>query len=257
MPWPELTAELSRYVYPLAHFDGLTLPARDPAGVADFWRHTIPGTVHEQNGTVRIDPHSGRAKAEILRLTRTPTLPADPDRVHLDIRLAGPDPAPLLAAGASVISAPPGAFLPATVSAFSAPEDPWWVLADPEGNRFCAYPAVDHRPAGVFQLVVKCRRPVALAHWWARILGGQIEHEGEATVVTGAPDFPWDFMVFDPVPEPRNGPNRLRWHLILRDPDPGILVRGGATVLRRPASDGPAWLLADPEGNAFHATPAP
>ncbi len=242
MPWPRLTAELSRYVYPLAQFDGLTLTARDPDRLADFWCHNIPGTLTEEtNGGLRLNPSSDRAKAEILRLTRMPQPPADPDRVHLDVRLPTPDPGHLLAAGATVISSPS--------------DDPWWVLADPEGNRFCAYASADDRPAGIFELVVKCRWPVALAHWWARILGGQIEREGEAAVVAGAPDFPWDYMVFDPVPEPRNGPNRLRWHIVLSDPDPGILVRGGATILRHPTEESPSWTLVDPEGNAFYASP--
>lgn len=245
MPWPRLTDELSRYVYPLAHFDGLTLPAADPFALAAFWCHNIPGTLcEEKDGTLRINPASHRAKAEKLRLTRTPSLPADLDRIHLDIRLPGADPAPLRTAGASAITSP-------------TPENPWWVLADPEGNRFCAYPSADNRPAGVFQLVVKCQWPVALAHWWARILGGQIEREGEAAVVTSTPGFPWDYLLFDPVPEPRNGPNRMRWHIILRDPDPEILVRGGATILRHPTADSPSWMLVDPEGNAFYAAPPP
>ena len=45
-------------------------------------------------------------------------------RVHLDVRLPEPDPAPLLAAGATLVSEPDG-------------ERHWWVLADPEGNEFC------------------------------------------------------------------------------------------------------------------------
>jgi hypothetical protein len=47
-------------------------------------------------------------------------------RFHLDIRLPAPDPAPLVAAGARLVSSPDG-------------ETPWWVLADPEGNEFCAF----------------------------------------------------------------------------------------------------------------------
>lgn len=48
-------------------------------------------------------------------------------RVHLDLRLAGAEPAPLLAAGARLVREPDG-------------EVGWWVLADPEGNEFCAFP---------------------------------------------------------------------------------------------------------------------
>jgi Glyoxalase-like domain len=47
-------------------------------------------------------------------------------RIHVDFRLAEPDPAALVGAGATVVRDPG--------------DDPWWVLADPEGNEFCAFP---------------------------------------------------------------------------------------------------------------------
>ncbi|WP_153040145.1 VOC family protein [Actinoplanes sp. TFC3] len=242
-----MNEELSRYVVPLAQFDGLALQAEDPRRIASFWHHNLPDSRYDA-ARLRLDPSPLRARAEILRLLPTSRLASDPARVHVDIRLPGGDPTALLAAGATVVREPG--------------TDPWWVLADPEGNQFCGFPSVDERPAGVFELVVKCRDAHSLAFWWGRVLGGAVAHEGEAAVVSGAPDFPWDYMVFDPVPEPRKGPNRLHWHLILRDSDPLELVKLGATVLRRPGEPMPCpttdghWMLADPEGNEFCAVPA-
>ena len=129
------------------------------------------------------------------------------------------------------------------------------MLADPEGNDLCAYAAVDNRPPGIFELVVKSRDALAQAHWWARVLGGHVEIEGEAAAVVGAPQFPWDFMLFDPVPEPKITENRMRWHVVLRDREPVVLTDAGATVLRKPTADDNAWVLADPEGNEFCAVP--
>ncbi|MFI5933201.1 VOC family protein [Actinoplanes sp. NPDC051494] len=243
-----ISEELQRFVLPLARFDGVALQARNPRDLAGFWHHNLPGTTADEGrGRLRLNPSHSRAAAEILRLIPTPAPAPDPSRVHFDIRLPGQSPTELLEAGASVIRHPG--------------EDPWWVLADPEGNHFCAYPAVDDRPAGVFQLVVKCHDAPALAHWWADILSGQVTLEGESALMTGAPEFPWDYMLFDPVPEPRTGPNRMHWHVELRDPEPHILVKRGAKVLHTPftappcdAHDG-AWILADPEGNEFCALP--
>ncbi|WP_306214266.1 VOC family protein [Actinoplanes sp. RD1] len=241
MSWPTLNTELSAYVRPIAQFDGLSLAARDPHALAAFWTATGfgPGRQHLTAGGLRLDPAPHRAPAEILRLTPDPAPPPDTDRLHVDVRLPGPDPTPLLGLGATIIRAPAA--------------DPWWVLADPEGNQLCAYAATDDRPPGVFQFVVKCRRPLPLARWWSRVLGGEVSEEGESAVVSGAPDFPWDFMVFDPVPENRTGRSRLRWHLLLRDPDPYVLTHAGATLLSTTPAG--SWLLADPEGNAFVAAP--
>ncbi|WP_305789357.1 VOC family protein [Symbioplanes lichenis] len=241
MSWPSLNAELSAYVRPIAQFDGLALCSRDPGRLAGFWSMAgFGGLRHDlADGSLRLDPASGRPKAEIMRLTPDPAPPGDADRIHPDIRLPGRTPAPLIAAGATIVR-PPG-------------DDPWWVLADPEGNTFCAYASVDDRPAGVFQLVVKCRQPLALANWWSRVIGGEVQREGDSAVLKGAPDFPWDYLAFDLVPETRTARSRLQWHLLLRDPDPYVLTHAGATMLN--ASPGGPWLLADPEGNAFSAVP--
>ena len=48
------------------------------------------------------------------------------NRMHWDVVLRDADPAALLAAGATLLREPGG-------------DLEWWVLADPEGNEFCAF----------------------------------------------------------------------------------------------------------------------
>jgi hypothetical protein len=242
MSRPSLTDDLARFVLPPAHFDGLSLAAVDARTVARFWGVVLGAPARDAGeGRFRIDPGPGRPEKEIVRVHPVARTGSGQSRVHLDVRLPGADPDHLVAAGARLLRRP-GA-------------DPWYVLADPEGNEFCALPAVDDRPAGIFELVVKCRHATALAHWWAAVLGGEVAAEGEAQVVRSAPDFPWDFFVFDPVPEAKDGANRLHWHVLLRDRDPDDLLAMGATVLRPPERRSGHWVLADPEGNEFCAVP--
>ncbi|MEO3777440.1 VOC family protein [Micromonospora sp. B11E3] len=47
-------------------------------------------------------------------------------RMHWDVDLAGPDPTRLITAGATLLREPDA-------------DIRWWVLADPEGNEFCAF----------------------------------------------------------------------------------------------------------------------
>jgi hypothetical protein len=193
-------------------------------------------------GQFRIDPAPGRPRNEILRVRPVRRLATDRTRVHLDVRLPGTEVDHLVAAGARLLRRPG--------------TDPWFVLADPENNEFCAFPAGDGRPPGIFELVVKCRDAPAQARWWAAVLGGDVQTEGEAAVVRAAPEFPWDFFVFDPVPEDRDGVNRLHWHVVLRDREPDELLALDAAVVRAPSDGSGHWVLADPEGNEFCAVPS-
>ena len=50
------------------------------------------------------------------------------NRLHWDVYLDGETPEPLIDSGATLVRAPDD-------------DITWWVLADPEGNEFCAFPA--------------------------------------------------------------------------------------------------------------------
>ncbi len=157
--------------------------------------------------------------------------------------MAEASPAALLEAGARLVREPDS-------------EISWWVLADPDGNLFCAFAPGDESRPGPFELVVDSADPSAQATWWAGIVGGEVEvsEQGYASV-NGAAGFPWDHWVFDPVPERKSVKNRMHWDVDLTDPEPSALIRAGATLLREPDDAVSWWVLADPEGNEFCAFP--
>ena len=130
------------------------------------------------------------------------------------------------------------------------------------------------------QIAVDCARPHELADWWAEALGWEVEPQDEAfirrmvaeghaaeehTVVhRGAlrwrsatalrsPDAGRPRMLFQAVPEPKPGKNRL--HLDLNPDDQEAEVRRllGLGATRKDIGQGDAgWaVLADPEGNEF------
>lgn len=227
----------------MARFKDLCLDANDPVRLARFWAGILDLRAESQapraRGPIPLGPAPGRPGGERLWINPVPEPRVGKTRVHLDLRLAAPDPAPLVAAGARIVREPG--------------DDPWWVLADPEGNVFCAFPPREGGRVGAFELVVDCRDPAAQARWWAELVGGDVERDAGASSVVGAAGFPWDHWVFVAVPEPKAGKNRVHWDVDLAAADPGPLVAAGATVLREPGRDIRWWVLADPEGNEFCA----
>ncbi|WP_341716638.1 VOC family protein [Micromonospora sp. FIMYZ51] len=226
----------------IARFKDICLDAADAHALGGFWAGILDGKlVDTGDGDTRVQPAAGRSGAESIWVNRVPEPRTVKTRVHLDLRLAEASPAVLLAAGARLIREPDS-------------EISWWVLADPEGNLFCAFaPGEETRP-GPFELVVDSADPVAQARWWAGVLGGEVDtsEKGYASVV-GAAGFPWDYWVFDPVPERKTVKNRLHWDVDLTGSEPSALIRAGATLLREPTDTARWWVLADPEGNEFCA----
>ena len=111
----------------------------------------------------------------------------------------------------------------------------------------------DEAPAvvGIASLAVDCADPPALAAWWSRLLGGEVEvdEEGDATLHTpgGLPiDFVW-------TPDTRTVKNRL--HLDLRSTDLAEATRQAEALGATRADDiydGGRWqVMRDPEGNEF------
>jgi hypothetical protein len=103
--------------------------------------------------------------------------------------------------------------------------------------------------AGIAALAIDCREPEALARWWSRLLGGEVEvDEDGATLHTGGLniDFLW-------VPDPRTVKNRL--HLDLRSTDLEEATRQAEALGATRADDiydGGLWqVMRDPEGNEF------
>jgi Glyoxalase-like domain len=223
----------------VAGFKDLCMDAGDALAQARFWATALDAELVDRgDGSARLEVRDPRARVWVDPVPEPRTAKT---RVHLDLRLATPEPDVLVAAGASVVRAPG--------------DDPWFVLADPEGNEFCAFPPRDgHRP-GVFELVVDARDAPTIAAWWAGVVGGEVRRSEHGTFawIEGAAGFPWDYWVFTEVPEPKTAKNRVHWDVDLRDLAPTALVAAGATVVREPGGDIRWWVLTDPEGNEFCA----
>ncbi|WBB53930.1 VOC family protein [Verrucosispora sp. WMMD573] len=163
----------------IARFKDLCLDAADAHALGGFWARILDGELAEVgDGDTRVDSPTG-VSAESIWVNRVPERRTVKTRVHLDLRLAEAGPAALLEAGARLVREPDS-------------EISWWVLADPDGNLFCAFaPGDDTRP-GPFELVVDSADPTAQATWWAGVVGGevQVSEEGYAWVA-GAAGFPW------------------------------------------------------------------
>jgi len=105
-----------------------------------------------------------------------------------------------------------------------------------------------------------CTDAVALARFWAEVLGWNVYRDDDPEVVV-APAFPptgdGPKLLFIPVPEPRTVKNRV--HLDVqpsdrsRDEEITRLLALGATVVEdHREGDGTGWVwMADPEGNDF------
>ncbi|WP_422733051.1 VOC family protein [Micromonospora sp. WMMD558] len=228
----------------IARFKDLCLDAADAQVLGEFWGRVLDGEVVDAgDGDTRVDPRAAGSGAESIWVNRVSEPRTGKTRVHLELRLAGADPAPLVAAGARIVREPDE-------------EIEWWVLADPDGNEFCAFAGRPDTRPGPMELVVDCAEPERLAGWWAGVLGGEVEMTGwDAASLIGATGFPWDEWIFNPVPERKTVKNRMHWDVDLVDPEPTALIRAGATLLREPTDQTRWWVLADPEGNEFCAFP--
>jgi hypothetical protein len=215
--------------------------ADGPEVLAAFWSQALDGRLGGEGagGAQQLELPGGDCAMWINPVPE----PAPPvkTRAHLDLRLRAADPSPLLAAGARVLREPG--------------EDSWWMLADPEGNEFCAFPPREGARPGVFELVVDSVDGSAQAQWWAGVTGGTAGHEQTWGYVTGAAGFPWEYWVFTKVPEPKTVKNRFHWDVRMTAPAPEALLEAGATLLRPPDQEISWWVLADPEGNEFCAFP--
>jgi outer membrane lipoprotein SlyB len=114
----------------IASFRDLCIDANDPQAVGAFWAAVLGRTADdagEGDGTTRdVFLQAGPDGGPSIHVNGVPEPKAVKDRLHLDITLEpGSEVTDLLRLGATVV-AEPG-------------DVRWWVLADPEGNEFCAF----------------------------------------------------------------------------------------------------------------------
>ncbi len=216
-----------------------------PEEVANFWGAALgqPVIAHDDGSFHLAPPEDGPPERQIW-IDVVPESLSSKSRVHLDTRVLDGDPAPILAAGATIVRPP-------------TDDDAWWVVQDPGGLALCVFAPHPMAPTalGPFELVVDSRDPATIAAWWAERTGGTVgTRDGTRFAwVEGAAGFPHMFWVFTQVPEPKTVKNRVHWDVTLVDATVESLVAVGATVLRA-KDDEIAWtVLADPEGNEFCA----
>ena len=123
----------------------IVIDARHPAGLARFWATVLGyqvrpyeqddfaflasiGRSPESDPAVAIDPPDGVVAPSVF-FNEVAELKTSKNRVHLDVWLPGRDIGPLVSLGATVLRSPDE-------------EIDWWVVTDPEGNEFCAFPAL-------------------------------------------------------------------------------------------------------------------
>jgi hypothetical protein len=121
----------------------ICLDCRSPAALAPFWAEVLGYTVRpygaedlehlasigrtaENDPAVALDPPDG-VVGPTFWLNEVPEPKTVKNRAHVEVYLDGETVEPLLALGATVLREPGG-------------DIHWWVLADPEGNEFCAFP---------------------------------------------------------------------------------------------------------------------
>ena len=114
----------------LARFRDLCLDANDPAVVGAFWAAVLGRTAQDAgqgDGTSRdVFLEAGPDGGPSIYVNGVPEPKTVKDRIHVDVTLEpGQEIPDLLRLGASVVSEPG--------------DVRWWVLADPEGNEFCAF----------------------------------------------------------------------------------------------------------------------
>jgi Glyoxalase-like domain len=219
----------------IARFKDLCFDANEASRLGAFWAAVLDRRWEpDESGEGQV---VGATPAHGVWINRVPEAKTVKNRVHVDVHAQSL--ADLQALGATVVRA-------------QGDDRTWTVLADPEGNEFCAFLRAELPPDRMHGLVVDCADAGSLARWWGEVYAAPVVYDdrGFATVeqVPGMPILTMDFL---PVPERKTVKNRIHWDVSVDDLAP--LIERGATVLRA-ADDEIRWhVLADPEGNEFCA----
>jgi hypothetical protein len=109
---------------PPERLHGLVVDTVDPAAQAQWWAGVIGGTViHDDRGFSTVENVPGMP-IQTYDFVPVPEPKTGKNRVHLDIDV--PDRQRLIDAGATLLEGPTA-------------EHAWAIMADPEGNEFCAF----------------------------------------------------------------------------------------------------------------------
>nr|WP_078278456.1 VOC family protein [Mycobacteroides franklinii] len=229
MSHPELEPAVS------ASLKDFCFDATMPGPVAKFWAAAIGGEVDvDEAGEALIR----RGKAVDIWVNRVPEAKTVKNRVHFDVYVRAAE--DLVALGATVLT--------------EYGRDRV-VLADVEGNEFCAFLDPDlesDTPARLFAVCTDSDRPVELARWWHGLIGGTIIPGSDGTLRWLRDGAGWGDLVWKFVRVADERVVKNRWHWDVRA-DAAQLVREGARALRGPDTDIRWTVLTDPDGNEFCA----
>jgi catechol 2,3-dioxygenase-like lactoylglutathione lyase family enzyme len=218
----------------IARFKDLCLDAVDVEEAVRFWSATLGLEVRRSGPNVwLVGPSAGHT----VWINEVPEPKTVKNRVHLDVHT-----------GTLAELTDRGARL-----APMAEELPWTLMFDPDGQEFCAFVREQTPDYRLYEVVVDCAASESkpLAHWWASVLGGELEADEDDWALTKVPGVPFEYLVFGAVPEFKTVKNRVHWDVEVADPQ--LLVDAGATLLRPQGGDLGWHVLADPAGNEFCA----
>jgi hypothetical protein len=226
---------------PLATYMDLCIDACDAEAEARFWGGLLGLTAGgpHHNGAWWLDDESGQAVAWVNAVPEPKTAK---NRLHIDVNAEGLEAA--LAAGATVVD----------------DSHKWTVMRDPDGQEFCLFVRDTPIERRLYELVLDAGQSpeecLAIARWWSEVLGAELGQDDEGYPwLEKVPGAPFEFICFEPVPEPKTVKNRVHFDVGTNDVD--ALIAHGARVLRAKGDEGLGWtILADPDGNEFCAMPA-
>lgn len=210
------------------------IDAIQPVPVAKFWAAAIGGEADiDEAGEALIR----RGKDVDIWVNRVPEAKSVKNRVHFDVYARAAE--DLVALGATVLTQEPE----------------WVVMADVEGNEFCAFldPELESdTPAKLFAVCTDSDKPVEIAQWWHGLVGGTITPGPDGTLrwLRGAAG--WGELIWKFVRVADERVVKNRWHWDVRA-DAAELVHDGARALRGPDTDIRWTVLTDPDGNEFCA----
>jgi hypothetical protein len=223
-------------VMTVATFLDLCLDANDADRMEEFWAAVLAyEIVRTDSGASYLISPKGNLKVWVNAVPEPKTAK---NRMHLDVHCG--DVAELLALGAEVERPP-------------SETAHWWSLWSPEGDEFCAFPRTEVPANRLYEIVLDAADARAQADWWNQLLGGRVNHEDDGSFLDQVDGLPFEYLVFQEVPEPKTTKNRV--HLDVRADVETVVARGGI-VLRDPVPGDTHWhVMADPEGNEFCVFP--
>ncbi|NYG59315.1 putative enzyme related to lactoylglutathione lyase [Nocardioides daedukensis] len=219
----------------------VTFDSADPAAVAAFWAGLLERDVLDEPGVALVP---GDERQVGLRFVASDAEQVGPRRLHLHLTSDSPEHQERTVETVLRLGG-------RHIDVGQQPDEPFVVLADPEGNELCVISPGNKFLAGTGHLgEVTCDGTRDVGLFWRDALDWPLvwdEHEETAVQSPlGGTKVSWG----GPPVEPKLGRNRQRFDLLADDPDHETerLISLGATRLGH-LTDGVE--LADPDGNEF------